>query len=291
MFVTDNALSSAKQYMQEELKESFSLSEIKHIAREVFAVILPEQAHFMLASNVRLSESELLFIRSVVKRLKNDEPLPYVLGNIHFYGLDFICDDRALIPRPETAELVDWIVKDYQQERYARSVDVCTGSGCIAISLVKHLQNATCVGVDVSERALELAAENSQKLSANATWLQSDVLQKDWEPKEWVINGFDFWVSNPPYIEVNEKSQLSKTVLNYEPHLALFAPADDPLRFYSHIAQSAMVFLRSGGHIYFELNEFNALNAALLMEAIGFVNIEMRKDLQGKTRMIRAQKR
>jgi release factor glutamine methyltransferase len=168
---------------------------------------------------------------------------------------------------------------------------VCTGSGCIAVSLVKHLPNASCVGVDVSESALELAAENGQKLGANATWVQSDVLQNKWEPKEWAINSFDFWVSNPPYVEVSEKRQLSKAVLNYEPHLALFAPADDPLLFYLRIAQSAAVFLRSGGYLYFELNEFNAPNASLLMEEIGFVNIEMRKDLQGKSRMIRAQKR
>lgn len=277
--------------MRDELQQRFTESEIKHIIREVFIEVLPNHSNILSAPEVRLTESELLFVRSVVKRLKNDEPLQYVLGNTHFYGIDFNCDDRALIPRPETAELVDWIVKDYQYAADVRVADICTGSGCIAISLVKHLTKVSCVGVDLSDSALELANENSHKLGAKVQWLQSNVLQQGWEPKDWTSNSFDVWVSNPPYVELSEQSEMSKSVLNYEPHLALFAPTDNPLLFYIRIAQSATFFLRSGGHIYFELNEFNAPNAKLLLEECGFVNIEMRKDLQGKSRMIRAQKR
>ncbi len=277
--------------MQTELASLFSPTEIKHVFRASWFKILPDQPTTIIDTRQLLSESELLFFRSVVKRLKNFEPLQYILGTTCFYGLDIQCDCRALIPRPETEELVDWVLSDYKGETGSLIADVCTGTGCIALALKNHLPMARCIGVDVSIDALQLAELNAQNLELVVEWLCCDVLLPNWQPENWKMESFDCWVSNPPYVKNEEKIDMSDVVLNHEPHLALFAPIEDALLFYKKIADAASYFLKSKGHIYLELNENNAPDVVELLEQKGFVNIELRKDLQGKWRMIRAQKR
>ena len=214
-----------------------------------------------------------------LERLAAGEPLQYVLGFTDFFGLRIKCDRRALIPRPETTELVEWIL----QEAHAQGslLDIGTGTGCIAIALARKLPGWQVSACDVSPDALELAAENCRLNSAPVTLLQQDILD--------ARNGghYDLIVSNPPYIAVSESSAMERRVLDYEPHLALFVPDNDPLVFYRAIAGFGLEHLSRGGAIYLEINPIYADAMVSMLAASGY-GVEVRKDIHGRQRMIKA---
>ena len=288
MFVSSNSVVEIKAYFKKQLSPLFSDSEIKQISNHAIKARLNlSQADLILADDLRLSESDLLHFRSIVKRLQANEPIQYIFGDTEFYGLTMKCDSRALIPRPETEELVDWILADLNRTENYEVLDMCTGSGCIALALKSQLKNATLAAMDWSQDALDLTKENSQALKLDLNIQKLDALSdfNSWNLKP---NSFDIWVSNPPYISVKEKHLMESNVLDFEPEMALFVEDDSALIFYESIAKAARIFLKSGGALYYELNENYAEETKQLMEEIGFISVEIKVDLQGKKRMLKA---
>ena len=231
------------------------------------------------AKNITVFEKALL-------RLKKQEPIQYILGTTEFYGLTFKVNKHTLIPRPETEELVDWVLSNlHDQDSMLDILDIGTGSGCIAISLAKNIPTARVSGLDVSEKALEIAKENAVKNQVLVSFCQKDILRTTSLEKK-----YDVIVSNPPYVRQLEKKAMNPNVLDYEPGVALFVPNEDPLLFYRKIAQLAMVSLQTRGWLYFEINEYLSKEMDVLLKDIGFANIEIKKDFREVPRMIKCQK-
>jgi release factor glutamine methyltransferase len=290
MFVQTNTVKAIKDYFFKKLSDHFSPSEIKMIANESIKKRLElSPSEMMLAGDQLLSESDLLYFRSVIKRLLSNEPFQYILGETHFYGLDLNCDPRALIPRPETEELVDWVVKTYDKGSTPKILDLCTGSACIALGVKSKLIHAEVFASDLSMEAVDLATENAIKTQLEIQLLKFDALKPESYPFGNSIE-FDCWISNPPYIPGAEKKRMDGNVLEHEPHMALFVDDLDPLVFYREIAIQAKKYLRNEGLLFFEIHELLARETVGLLEDLNFVNIELRKDLQGKNRMLKAQK-
>ncbi len=219
-------------------------------------------------------------IKQIVFDLKTKKPLQYILGETEFYGLKFKVNEHTLIPRPETEELVDWIL----QEDFKSALDIGTGSGCIPISLAKN-SKAILSAIDVSENALKVAKENAEMNDVKINFIQQDILKVDALPK------VDLIVSNPPYVLDTEKKLMMANVLDHEPHLALFVPNDNPLLFYKKIADLADKSLVKGGKLFFEINEQFGQETIAILSDYGFVNIELKKDINDKDRMIKAMKK
>ena len=234
----------------------------------------------ILQSERVLKDDEISVFINIVDRLKNMEPIQYILSETKFYGLSFYTNKEVLIPRPETEELVDWIIKDNQgsEKKY---LDIGTGSGCIIISLAKNLKG-TFDAIDISEKSIRISEENSIKNKVNINLKKTDILCSELKG-EW-----DVIVSNPPYVLRSEKEVMNKNVLNWEPETALFVEDTDPLVFYEEISKKALTVLRKNGYLYFEINENFGNETIKLLEEIGFVNIELKKDINGKDRMIKA---
>jgi release factor glutamine methyltransferase len=290
VFVQTNTIQAVKSYFKERLQNHFSESELKYMFNEaVMARVNLTASEFVLSDSNLLSESDLLFFRSVVKRLLSNEPFQYVIGKTVFFGLEIATDSRALIPRPETEELVDWITQEFPQNSSLLIADICTGSGCIALALKSYFSNAQVFATDISQEALQLTQENAKQLNLSVTTRVSDAKMQDSALSDQLQHS-DVWVSNPPYIPMKDKSEMLENVLTFEPHLALFVENEDPLIFYREIGKNALLNLKAGGKLFFEIHEDLSLQTAELLEGIGFVNIEMRKDLQGKMRMIKAEK-
>ena len=290
MFVKRNNVQAIRSYFNERLKSCFSENEIKLMVRECVCSRLGlSVSDYLLSDTFLLSESDLLYFRAVIKRIESNEPFQYILGSTLFYGLEIKTDYRALIPRPETEELVDWIIEDYSNKSSLNILDLCTGSGCIALAIKSKFINSNVHAVDVSKEALSLAKENANNLNLEIEFIEMDVLNTDLF-RIYELNSFECWVSNPPYIPRNEAAGLASNVLKFEPSIALFVKNEDPLQFYRTIASAAMLYLKSQGRIYFEIHEQFSEHIFCLMLEIGFVNISLRKDLQGKYRMLMAQK-
>jgi len=253
MFVENNTVNAIKTYLKEKLVDKFSVTEIKLMTNEFIKARLNLSSSDLISSgDLLLSESDLLFFRNCSKRLLNDEPFQHIIGSTFFYGLELQTDSRALIPRPETEELVDWIVKDYQGESGLRMIDLCTGTGCIALALKSIFKSASIDAIDVSLDALTLTKENSNALGLDLNFRQLDVLSESaFSPRIFLPESYDCWVSNPPYIPESEKESMAKNVLDFEPEMALFVENEEPLKFYLKIAQDALVFLKNEGALYF----------------------------------------
>lgn len=217
-------------------------------------------------------------------RLKNGEPIQYVVGHTWFYGLKFKTDSRALIPRPETEELVHWVLEQYSGNKFLRVLDIGTGSGCIAISLKQKRAQWEVWAIDKSTNAISLCDENGAILHSPVKTIVCDILEQTLGP-EWPK--FDIIVSNPPYIPPSEKSKMSRQVVDYEPYAALFVPESDPLVFYKAIASFASGHLNTSGVVFFEINEFHAEELTKILRR-WFGTVEIRRDMQGKLRMVKA---
>ena len=291
MFVQSNTIKAIKSYFQERLQNMFSVSEIKLIVNQAISSRLNlSTADLILAAEMRLSESDLLYFRSIVKRLQENEPMQYVIGDTVFYDLEIKCDKRALIPRPETEELVDWIVNDLFSKKVDKILDLCTGTGCIALALKNQFSQAKIQALDFSNGALGLARENAEALHLEIELYEIDVLSEfpdfNFEP-----NSYDIWVSNPPYIPLSEKALMHSNVLDFEPEMALFVKNDEALIFYKEIGLKSLKYLKSGGSLYFELNENFADQTSKLISDLDFEEVEIKLDLQGKKRMLKAIKK
>jgi release factor glutamine methyltransferase len=223
-------------------------------------------------------------LQQAIARLLQHEPLQYVLGVANFRGHDFAVTPAVLIPRPETEELVQRIIDRHRQQQPLRILDVCTGSGCIALSLARELPQAQLWATDISPEALAVAEENRQQLGVEAHLLQADALQDPFPLTE-----VDLVVSNPPYVRQSEAQHMQPNVLDWEPHLALFVPDQEPLLFYRAITEQARQALTKGGWLYFEINEAYGEEVAALMRESGFEQVQVVPDMQGKLRMAEGQ--
>ena len=233
-----------------------------------------------------LSKPTIARFDSVLARLQAQEPIQYILGCTEFYGLPFQVNKHTLIPRPETEELVYWILSHVQNQGAVLDIlDIGTGSGCIAVALAKILPRASISALDISLKAIALAKENAINNNVSVSFSDQDILDtKSLEKK------YDVIVSNPPYVRQQEKKAMHTNVLAYEPSNALFVPNGDPLLFYRKIAQLAMVSLQTKGWLYFEINEYLSKEMDVLLKEIGFANIEIKKDFRAVPRMIKCQK-
>lgn len=235
--------------------------------------------------DLSFSEDEIRQWDSLLEKLKNEIPIQYILGKTYFYGLEFEVNENVLIPRPETEELVDWILKEDKKSKKPnlRILDIGTGSGCIAIALAKNLPDANVYAIDVSETALGTAKRNASRNDTNVNFIKRNILETEDLEME-----FDIIVSNPPYVRNLEKHEIRKNVLDNEPHLALFVDDDDALLFYRKIAELAMKNLSPGGKLFFEINQYLAKETMDLLETTGFGFMELRKDIYGNDRMVQA---
>ena len=242
----------------------------------------------VLQPDKEISDEKVVTFENAILRLKFFEPIQYVIGNTEFFGLPFIVDKSVLIPRPETEELVAWITNDTQAKEMA-ILDIGTGSGCIAISLAHQISNATVSAIDISKNALKIAKHNAVSNKVSVNFMEVDVLQFENSKKlqKHKESKFDVIVSNPPYVRALEKEFIQANVLKYEPEIALFVEDEDPLLFYRRIAQLSKEYLKSDGKLFFEINEYLGAEMKEILKKEGFSQIEIRKDIFDKDRMIK----
>ena len=267
-----------------QLVPQYSDSEARSIAILLMCNITGLSYTELLIHTPSLNEEQEEELRKKIERVKKNEPLQYILGETTFYGRRFKCDQRALIPRPETEELIDWIINDVSNDGNIRILDIGCGSGCIAITLAKELKNSTVTALDISKEAISLTEENCKINNCQVECINDDIFN-------FSDAQYDIIVSNPPYICDNEAANIESNVIDYEPHLALFVPDNSPLKFYEKITEYAARNLRSRGKLYFEINRKYGKEMQLLLEKFGFINIELRKDISNNDRMIKGEKR
>lgn len=239
----------------------------------------------------KISPSELTALQLALDRLSQHEPLEYVLGTADFAGIKLLVDSRVLVPRPETEELVEWILHDVCEQgghTPTNILDLCTGSGCIAIALAREWPASRIEGWDVSAEALEVAVLNATANKTDIHLNRVDVLTV--EPQAYKTESFDLLVSNPPYVCRSESAEIAPNVLDYEPHLALFVEDDDPLIFYSAIARLGKRLLKSDGWLYVEINGRLGEQTKSLFENEGYSLVALKKDLFGKDRFVKARR-
>ncbi len=278
-----------KQYKNQFIKALASIYD-EGEAESFFYLILEEKHKLKridLALNIELffSKEEISVWNEILKKLKQEIPIQYILGTTNFYGLEFEVNENVLIPRPETEELVEWIISNnqIQQSTNLKILDIGTGSGCIAIALAKNMLNAQVFAIDISEKALATAQKNAEINEVKITFLQKNILEtNDLEQQ------FDIIVSNPPYVRYLEKQEIKKNVLDYEPHLALFVEDHDALLFYRKIAELTQKNTHTNRQLYFEINQYLGAEMIDLLEKYNFKNIQLKKDIYGNDRMIHA---
>ena len=272
------------KYIDKSLEELYTSSERKLIASLLIEKIigLKQEVQFV-NKNTKFSEEQCAQLVSFIERLKKNVPLQYILGKTEFYGLKFLVDESVLIPRPETEELVEWIILDNINKSNISLLDIGTGSGCIPIAIGVQLPHSSLHAIDISDNALKTAKKNSERHNIKVNFHQKDVFT--WNTEDM----WDIIISNPPYIPEKEKQNMDDNVLLYEPHEALFVPDDKPLMFYKQIAEFAIGHLNSHGKLYFEIHYDKGKEIVQLLNDLGFINIQLRKDISGQNRMVKAE--
>lgn len=276
------SLKAYKKHFTEILTPQYGAAEAEsffHIAMEEINKL--RRIDFVMQPDGTLTDTQLAQWQNVLQQLEQSRPIQYIFGKAHFYGLEFKVNENTLIPRPETEELVEWIIHENAKRSAISILDIGTGTGCIPVSLAANLPNATVSAIDVSVGALAIAKENASANNTNINFIQADILQATALQQQ-----YDVIVSNPPYVRNLEKNEIKPNVLEYEPHLALFVEDTDPLVFYRKIAQLALVSLKPGGKLYFEINQYLGSETVALLENLGFKDIILRKDFAGNDRMI-----
>lgn len=276
------SISELAQHIADELSPLLGPGEAASVSR----LVLEDLFGYRRGSHPRqLSQDEQIMAWATINRLKAGEPVQYVTGIADFYGLQLKVNPAVLIPRPETEELVEWILEEHEAGTQVQCLDIGTGSGCIPLALKARRPTWTCAGADVSVGALEIARTNAEQLELAATFFELDALA---ESADLEAGTYHLIVSNPPYIPPSERELMSPSTLAHEPDLALFVPEEDPLLFYRRITELGTRLLAPNGRLFFETNEFNNEAVAGLLEAQGYAKVERRKDLQGKWRMVAA---
>ena len=263
------------------LYEKYEVESFVSLLLEHFAGI--DTAHRLMADGMAIDAAQAESIADAVRRLKAYEPIQYILGTVHFYGLTLKVDRRALIPRRETEELVETIIGMCRGA--SEVLDVGCGSGCIAVSLAKNLPDANVTAIDVSDEAIELATANAETNGVNINFYRTNILE------EWTDSTtYDLIVSNPPYVTHEEKSDMKPNVLDYEPHGAIFVDDDDPLLYYRAISEFARTHLDVGGSLFFEINRAYGNDVAHILVEMGFGDVEIMKDMAGNDRFVKCRR-
>lgn len=281
-------LKNFKEFLTKTLSEIYPKSEIESF----FFILIDEYLDLKRIDSVinpdfKIVDDKLSLLKNALERLKKEEPIQYIIGNTEFYGYPFLVDENTLIPRPETEELIEWILLEVDKLQSNNTsklsiLDIGTGTGCIPISLAKNLSTAIISAIDVSADALKVAAKNATLNNVNINFIEADILQTKTLPQQ-----FDIIISNPPYVRELEKVEIQNNVLQNEPHLALFVSDENPLLFYDKIADLAKQHLTKDGLLFFEINQYLGKETVEMLTKKGFNNIELRKDLFGKDRMIK----
>lgn len=254
---------------------SFYFILLQHYANCSTADVLADE-NTLLLDNITQS------IQQAITELQTAKPIQYILGETEFFSNRFFVDENVLIPRPETEELVDWVLQTYPDKNYPLHIlDIGTGSGCIAISLAKALPKSVVTAIDVSPKAITVAQRNADRNGVKIQFLQRDILQTETLPEK-----YDVIISNPPYVRELEKTEMHSNVLSYEPHLALFVPNEHPLLFYEQIATLAQQYLTPKGTLFFEINQYLATEMQEMLTKKNFTQITIRQDLSGNDRML-----
>lgn len=281
-----NTMEATIQYIEKELAGIYPPGEIRGFIRLIFEQVCGFSfTDQVLQKKEKLDAASKKQIDEIVKRLKNFEPIQYIFSETEFNGLTFKVNPFVLIPRPETEELVQWIINTEKNEA-AAILDIGTGSGCIALALKNELENSRVTGVDFSEEVLEIARKNAALNEMDVFFKRADILNP--ENEKWDV--YDVIVSNPPYVRESEKETMLPNVLKYEPQEALFVPDNDPLVFYKAIVRFAKQFLKKGGRLYVEINENLGKEMRQMVVDERFRFVDIKKDLNGKPRMLRCRK-
>lgn len=272
-------------YIRSRLQPYYTAEEVSALSRIVCCDLFGQApTDYYLGKDIALSPKKEQELEDILQRLSRFEPLQYIEGRTLFLGREFWVAPGVLIPRPETEELVELMLKEIPAD--ARILDVGTGSGCIAISLAKELPDALVTAWDVSPEALSVARVNARKLQANVRFVECDVLACQVDE----VGLYDVIVSNPPYVTEAEKADMEPNVLQWEPSLALFVPDDDPLRFYRRIAVLGRDMLADGGRLYFEINRAYGREMVEMLRTMGYVGVRVEKDLSQNDRFVIAEK-
>ena len=272
-----------KAHIHNSLQSLYPKSEINSF----YFILLEHYGNYTTAEvlanvSTQLTDNITKAIQQAITELQTAKPIQYILGETEFFSNRFFVDENVLIPRPETEELVDWVLQTYPDKTYPLHIlDVGTGSGCIAISLAKALPEAQVTAIDVSPKAIAVAQRNAERNGIKVQFLQRDILQTKTLPEK-----YDIIISNPPYVRELEKNEMHSNVLNYEPHLALFVPDDRPLLFYEQIATLAQQYLKPKGRLFFEINQYLAAEMQVMLAQKNFTEITLRQDLSGNDRML-----
>lgn len=268
-------------YPKDEVASFFSMLIEEYLGLERFVLAMQP--------DLIVSKEDETTLFSALSRLKLQEPIQHIIEKAYFMDMDFCISKNALIPRPETEELVRWIIQEVQGKKYKvqrkatlRILDIGTGSGCIAISLAKHVTNAEVFALDISKEALKVAKKNAALNEVEVTFLEKDIFDFNLDLD------FDIIVSNPPYVREREKKEMNKNVLEHEPSKALFVSDDNPLVFYKKITALASKLLNDGGSLFFEINQYLGKETKQLLGDHNFSEIELRKDMFGNDRMLKA---
>lgn len=271
-----------------ELEKIYDKREANNIADMVIENITGmNRIERLIKKEIILNDEQITKAEKYLNELMVHRPIQYVLHEAWFSRIKFFVDENVLIPRPETEELVEWIISDTDKTKQISILDIGTGSGCIAIALKKKLPQTIIHALDISDPAIQIAKRNANENNAEIIFHKTNILDEE----EWKsLQQFDIIVSNPPYIKTTEAKEMHKNVLNFEPHLALFTQDDDALIFYRKIAAFANTHLHAGGKLYFEINELYPQEVAGILSEAGFKNTSLKKDMHGKYRMICAWK-
>ena len=238
----------------------------------------------ILQADFKIPKEKFNQLQAAKKRLLNEEPIQYIIGKTEFYGFPFFVDQNTLIPRPETEELVEYILNEIDKNKPLQILDIGTGTGCISISLAKHLPNAIVSAIDISKEALIVSRKNAELNDVTINFIEQDILKT-----EKLSQKYDVIVSNPPYVRELEKVEIKNNVLENEPHLALFVDNENPLLFYKKIADLAKNHLTKNGILFFEINQYLGKETLEMLQEKGFQKSELQKDLFGNDRIIKAQ--
>lgn len=278
--------SQIKKIFHQQLKEIYIENEIDSlffIALEYVTSI--SKIEYILQKEEEISEEKLIELKFILEELTKNKPIQYITKNAYFYGLNFYVNEKVLIPRQETNELVDWVLMSVTHSKPIKILDIGTGSGCIAITLKKNLPLSEVFAIDISNEAIQVAQKNANDNQVEINFLQKNILEIND-----LKSNFDIIISNPPYVRELEKLEMASNVLDNEPHLALFVPDNNPLLFYEKITEIALKNLTEDGMLFFEINQYLSEETKKMIENKGFKNVTLRKDLQENYRMILAKK-
>ncbi len=273
-----------KQKLYTTLKSHYPETEIASFFKIILEDVLQlSKIDFALHPQQHLTDAQATKINTIILKLSEQQPIQQLIGFVTYMDLKLTINEHVLIPRPETEELIHWIVSDNTTNTSIDILDIGTGTGCIPIALAKNLHKAQVSSVDVSPKAIETAKQNAKQNGAKVNFSIQNILTTTA-----LNNTYDVIVSNPPYIRNLEKVEIKQNVLEYEPHLALFVADDDPLIFYRKIAELALQALKPNGALYYEINQYLGNETVALLKQIGFKQVTLRKDIFGNDRMIKA---